>query len=342
MEKNNFLKNIDKPLVSICCLTYNHENFIKKTLDGFINQKTSFNFEVLIHDDASTDKTQSIIKEYASRYPNIIKPILQKENQLSKGINVQKTYNYPRIKGKYVAYCEGDDYWSDINKLQLQVEYLENNKNCTICTHITEKISKDGSELNLFFPPYETQKKIWTLEDYLLSEIKNSYWTFQLSSFMVKKEIIDLLMSGKIEFVNSFYRVGDFPLIVLALTQGDLIYINRNMSSYRCMSGGFMSHWYSNKEFASKVNNGFIMGYTKIDEYTNHKYHYILDEGIKKYQFQQLILEEKFQFLKSERYMQIYKLLPYYKKVALTIGRYSKFLYHLILKFNDLLKRKRD
>ena len=124
------MENKDLPLVSICCITYNHEPYIRQCLDGFMMQKTNFSFEVLIHDDASTDKTQDIIREYEAKYPDIIKPIYQKENQYSKGISVTKTFNYPRVKGKYIAMCDGDDYWIDPYKLQKQVDYLEAHSDC--------------------------------------------------------------------------------------------------------------------------------------------------------------------------------------------------------------------
>jgi glycosyltransferase involved in cell wall biosynthesis len=123
---------MNKPVVSICCLAYNHENYIAECLDGFIKQKTNFTFEVLIHDDASTDKTADIIREYEAKYPDIIKPIYQTENQFSKGVTVSRAYNFPRVKGKYIAMCEGDDYWTDPMKLQKQVDYLEGNNNCSL------------------------------------------------------------------------------------------------------------------------------------------------------------------------------------------------------------------
>lgn len=113
------------PLVSICCLSYNHVSYIRQCLDGFIMQKTDFPFEVLLHDDASTDGTVDIIKEYENKYPSIIKPIYQTENQHSKGVKISATFNYPRAQGKYIAMCEGDDYWLDPLKLQKQVDFLE-------------------------------------------------------------------------------------------------------------------------------------------------------------------------------------------------------------------------
>ena len=116
---------MQEPLVSIICTTYNHGPFIRQCLDGFMMQKTNFTFEVLIHDDASTDNTAEIIREYEDKYPDIIKPIYQTENQYQKGIKIGITYLYPRAKGKYIAECEGDDYWTDPLKLQKQVKILE-------------------------------------------------------------------------------------------------------------------------------------------------------------------------------------------------------------------------
>lgn len=115
-------------LVSISCTTFNHERFIRECLDGFLMQKCNFKFEVLIHDDASTDNTIEIIHEYQLKFPEIIKPYIQKENQWSKGVRgMNAIYNYSRAKGKYIAMCEGDDYWTDSLKLQKQVDFLEAN-----------------------------------------------------------------------------------------------------------------------------------------------------------------------------------------------------------------------
>jgi glycosyltransferase involved in cell wall biosynthesis len=113
--------------VSISCLAFNHEAFIQKTLEGFMMQKTNFEFEVLIHDDASTDRTVEIINDFVRQYPDVIKPIFQSENQWRKGIRGGAVHNFPRAKGKYIALCEGDDYWTDPTKLQRQVDFLDAN-----------------------------------------------------------------------------------------------------------------------------------------------------------------------------------------------------------------------
>lgn len=125
----------DMPLVSVSCLTYNHKAFIRKTLDGILMQQCTFNFEILIHDDASTDGTQDIIREYEHVYPSVIKPIYQTENQFSlKRINISQLQR-KRARGKYIALCEGDDYWTDPLKLQKQVDFLESHPDFSMCFH---------------------------------------------------------------------------------------------------------------------------------------------------------------------------------------------------------------
>ena len=116
---------MDAPLVTICCIAFNQESYISQTIEGFLTQKTNFAFEVLIHDDASTDNTAKIIRQYAEKHPKLIKPIFQKENQWSKGVSPSQNFVWPKVRSKYMALCEGDDYWVDTNKLQKQVDFLE-------------------------------------------------------------------------------------------------------------------------------------------------------------------------------------------------------------------------
>lgn len=134
-----------KPLVSICCPTYNHEKFIEDALKGFLIQQTDFPYEILIHDDASTDETAIIIRKYQQLYPSLIKPIFQKENQFSKGTKVLQVLT-PLTKGKYIAICEGDDFWNDPKKLQIQVDFLEANPDYVISGHDTYYIDTDGKQ----------------------------------------------------------------------------------------------------------------------------------------------------------------------------------------------------
>ncbi len=117
--------------VAVYMLAYNHEKWIQKAIDGIIQQETSYSFKLYIHDDASTDGTRAIIEEYAQKYPDIIVPILQEENQYSKNIPITKTFIFPRLECKYVMSCEGDDYWIDSHKIQKQVDYMQQHPDCT-------------------------------------------------------------------------------------------------------------------------------------------------------------------------------------------------------------------
>ena len=121
IEKNaQFKDDEEKPLVSVICLCFNEELYIKQALESILDQKTNFTFEIICHDDASTDGTSNIIQEYAEKYPDKIVPILQEDNKVSKGEQIILKYIYPVSRGKYMAYCDGDDYWTDKNKLQKQ------------------------------------------------------------------------------------------------------------------------------------------------------------------------------------------------------------------------------
>jgi hypothetical protein len=121
-------------LVSILCATYNHRDFIESALNGFLGQVTSFPFEIIVRDDASTDGTAEVLQEYAKRYPHIIRTVFEKENQYSKGIKHQSV-TYPLAKGEFIALCDGDDYWLDPMKLQKQYDFLTGYPEYVLCYH---------------------------------------------------------------------------------------------------------------------------------------------------------------------------------------------------------------
>jgi len=124
-----------KPLVTIACITFNHEKYIRETLESFLMQKTSFPVEIIVHDDASTDNTSKIVKDYEVNFPHLFRNIYQTENQYSKGKSMFAGFVFPKARGKYIALCEGDDYWTDPLKLQKQVEFLEENEEYILSFH---------------------------------------------------------------------------------------------------------------------------------------------------------------------------------------------------------------
>lgn len=131
-------------LVTVCCTTYNHESYVREAIESFLIQETEFPFEIIIHDDASTDGTAAIILEYAERYPRLIRTIIQTENQYSKAGLINPRFVFPEATGKYLALCEGDDYWTDRRKLQKQVTFLENNPDYVITYSDCQPFDENG------------------------------------------------------------------------------------------------------------------------------------------------------------------------------------------------------
>ena len=215
------------PLVSICCITYNHAQFIRKCLDGFLMQQTDFPIEILIHDDCSTDGTTDIIREYEAKYPELIFPIYEEFNQYQNGKAAEiDFYNYLRARGKYIAYCEGDDYWIDPLKLQKQVDFMEANPEYSVCFH--DYVVYDTSNDKHMKPYYgniesfsqdgiEVTKEMYLrnsnygrpLTMIFRTEMFNEKWHTQYRYYRDTHEIYHLLCSGKgwkLSFVGGVYN----------------------------------------------------------------------------------------------------------------------------------------
>lgn len=215
--------------VSICCLTYNHALYIRQCLDGFVMQKTKFPIEILIHDDASTDGTQDIIREYEAKYPNIIKPIYQKENQYSKGVKVSLVYNYSRAKGKYIALCEGDDYWTDPYKLQKQVDFLESHPDYVMCSHRFNQYIQDKGIME--------EEKDFTFRgtDYDLKNLIGGKWLTQTLTIIYRREALDLKLL-------KLYKISqDVVLFYALLKKGKGYCLQDIMGVYRVHKNGIWS-----------------------------------------------------------------------------------------------------
>ncbi|SDK78963.1 Glycosyltransferase involved in cell wall bisynthesis [Franzmannia pantelleriensis] len=144
----------EAPLVSILCATYNHVEFIKDALEGFLIQDVDFVYEIIINDDASNDGTDDVLKEYESQYPDLIRVVYQSTNLYSQGVEPYSSVLQPMAKGKYIALCDGDDFWVDRLKLRKQVEFLEKNEDYVICGHDAYSFDKSGVIKNSILPFY--------------------------------------------------------------------------------------------------------------------------------------------------------------------------------------------
>lgn len=222
-------KHIDKPLVTIVTLAYNHGGFIRESLEGFISQKTSFPFEVIIHDDASTDNTSNVIREFEQKYPSIIKPIYQIENQFSKGVSIGSTFIYPRAQGKYIALCEGDDYWTDPNKLQKQVDFMEAHPDYSMCFHNAMMTWTDGYKKDEVFAHIEDRQ-------YSIVELYRRCY-IPTASVLFRSDIIPHY-SNNVNNPKVIY--GDICLFLTCASLGKVWGMHDNMSVYRKHPGGMI------------------------------------------------------------------------------------------------------
>lgn len=256
-------------MVSVICTVYNHEKYLRKCLDGFVMQKTNFKFEVLIHDDASTDGSADIIREYEKHFPDIIKPIYQTENQYSKGVKVSQTFLYPVAKGKYLAFCEGDDYWCDENKLQNQFDIMEKHPGCSICVHDVYDITESNDLIGTKHPGQIKDKRLFNMDEYLDYIFDGAFHPFQTSSYFLKRNIVE---SDLYKNLN-LSPVGDVRIVFTSLTFGDLYYINKGMSCYRTNSiGSWSNRVITDNELWKKHQWGLVHFLDRFNGCTNYKF----------------------------------------------------------------------
>ena len=249
--------------VTILCLTYNHESYIRQCLDGFVMQQTNFRFEAIVHDDASTDSTTDIIREYAEKYPDIIKPIYETENQYSKHDGSLRRIMTAAVHGKYIALCEGDDYWTDPLKLQKQVDILENNDNCSLVIS-NGIIRNERTSINRVINPLGRIQTGFVDDSILLKE---SGGLIPTCSMMYR--------SSDINMPEFFHQapVGDRPLRMWLILRGKSFYFNEAMVTYRAQSiGSFTQRVHHSLEYAQNILNGMNRFFDDYNEFTHYKY----------------------------------------------------------------------
>ncbi|AND83744.1 glycosyltransferase [Clostridium tyrobutyricum] len=315
-------------LVSINCITYNHQNYIAEAIDSFLMQKTNFKYEILIHDDASIDGTSDIIRNYSNKYPNIIKSIIQTENQYSKDVEVL-SLNSRRAKGKYIALCEGDDYWTDPYKLQKQVDYMENNPNCGMCFHASDLIKVGKGKIDQIKPYNENC--ISTTEDIILGD----------GGFMATNSI--LYRKSIMNDIPNFYinaPVKDYPLQILTSAKNYAYYINQSMSVYRIgVEGSWTSRMNSKENKIEKLitlKKQIANMLNEFNEYSNHKYSNAIHKKIVEDKIEILIINKEIKALKSPEYKIIYDSLTLKQKIKIYARFYMPNVY---IKFSNI-KRK--
>lgn len=250
------------PLVSCCLITYNHVDYIEQAIEGILTQQTDFEFEIIIADDCSKDGTKEKIKHYADKHPGKIRPILREKN-VGAAQNFIELLN--AATGKYIAYLEGDDYWTDSSKLQEQAQFLQANDDYAISSHNTMVQDRNGKQyLYSHMAAQGSSHTTFTLVDYLQNHFIHS------SSLMFRRSMLKPFPDW---YRNAFG--GDGFLILLLSLEGKIDYINRPMSVYRHNSNSI-----SNYSSRLEINENFEKHFRLFDEHSHYKFSKEINEKI--------------------------------------------------------------
>lgn len=252
------------PRVSIRCITYNHSRYICEAFDSFLSQKTNFPFEIVVHDDCSTDGTTEIVKDYAAHFPNIIKPMFEEKNLWSQKISFSKKINAV-CRGKYIALCEGDDYWCDDRKLQKQFDFMESHPEYSIClanSYKLDDITREKIPMDVFNGNNEI-----SLQEQIEAGLTKDFPA--TATYFYRKTLLD-------EMPSSFYGhiVGDYPTRLWFASQGKSYCFSEPMAVYRVNNSNShlgMLQRSTKKYYAHQ--RGMIKLWKMLDGYFDNKFH---------------------------------------------------------------------
>lgn len=327
---HSWKNNSETPLVSICCATYNHEPYISDAIKGFLMQETDFPFEILIRDDCSTDRTAEIVKQYADQYPQLIKPVYEKENTYSKGVKPMPQL-YKRAKGKYIALCEGDDYWTDKNKLQIQSDVLENNKELDLSFHKAMKVDM-GNQEHLEIGDYLDNNGIISIEKVILK----SKGQIPTASTVFNKKVVEHIVAFQSQ--RPWLTAGDIYVHFFGSKRGGAYFINKTMSVYRHRSEGSWTSMYQD-DYKKRIihADSRIKSYEELDTIEMNRFTPVFKQANKK-RVLGIITDLKIPYVnkvlfifKHGKYFSINEKIAYYGLVLIPFSAYlpkdaSKFL----------------
>ena len=323
-EQEKKLEN--KITVSIICTAYNQEDYIADTIESFLMQITDFKYEIIVHDDASTDRTADIIKEYEKKFPNIIRTICQKENQYSKNANIFEDFMFPIARGEYLAICEGDDYWTDPYKLQKQIDALNKHLECDVCSHTASMVRADNKkEIGKIIP--STKNTIFNVNQV----IRGDGAFVATNSLVFRKSIFE----SKIPAFRRTYRI-DYSLQIMGALRGGMIYLTDCMSAYRVYAkSSWSSRMRNDQEACIRHYNKMINMLRVLDEETCGKYAEAIANRIKWQEFQILSAKNQYREMLTKDYRDIFVQLTNAERLKI----YIKALAPWIVKLNEWRKK---
>lgn len=305
--------------VSVICVAYNQEAYIREAIESFLMQKTSFTFEILIHDDASKDRTPDIIREYEKKYPDIVKPIYEAENQYSKKVDIIQEIMISKVRGKYIALCEGDDYWTDPLKLQRQYEVLEENQGINICAHCAECVDAE-TKMALYQIKPAQEDTVFTVEQV----IEGGGGFVATNSLFYRTEI-----EYKIPDFRKMLSM-DWTCQIHGSLKGGMLYLGRSMSAYRIQAKGSWTQSMSKdlKKLQMYYNLKELV-YKELDKETGYRFSKSIEKRIRMDKLYILQVTGRYRDLKREPYIEIYRALPLKQKISTNLRIYFPILFKL-------------
>ena len=314
--------NMATPLVSICCNTFNHERYIRDALEGFVSQKTDFDIEILVYDDASTDATADIIREYEAKYPHLLKPIYQTVNQYSQGL-APGHQNRARATGKYIAMCEGDDYWIDPLKLQKQVDYMEAHPDCTFCfTNGYRAYDRRQTEERIV--PWDKHAVTQESPDFDVPAIEMLGYIPTASFLFPRATVLPTVPAGAFR--------GDHFAKLSRTNAGYAHFIDEPTVVYRLdVPGSATASWKSNNTRFEKQSRAFMLMYEAAKEFTGHRWDDLFDMRICQYEISLYNRLGDYAKLKQIAKSPAYKLM----KLA---NRHSRFFFYMQCKHPRIIR----
>ena len=284
------------PLVSVCMVSYNQESYVRDALDGVLMQKVNFDYEIIVSDDCSKDNTVGVLYEYQKQYPEKIIVIAGEKNV---GYPNNQRRSLEKAKGKYIALCDSDDYWTDPYKLQKQIDYLEEHPNCVICFHnvmnIYEGSNKERSLLNpLDFPTELTA-----------NDVISRKWFLPTNSEVFRREFLVFP-----EWYDSVLHI-DYVINLLIAFKGELHYMPDVMAVYRhtniSVSKQHEKGKYGYMVFHTKTMKNILQ---KVRELANESYYSIIDERLSYYD-KEIKMYEKEEYYENHLMSRLFRLKTY-------------------------------
>lgn len=303
--------------VSVCCVTYNQERYIARALDSFLDQRTSRAYEIIVHDDASTDGTADVILSYAERYPSLIRPVLASENQYSKGEDVF-SLAWRHARGSYIALCEGDDYWTDPQKLQRQVDRMEESPDISLSVHAGSAVTEGGEYLRTI--SCGPANCTISFEQVVLGGGNQ----FPTASMMFRRDALECLP-------DYYWRcpIGDYPLSLYLASIGSVDYLAAEMSAYRTSA---------RNSYTVRVENGFDRARAAahhlaveellraVDIHTRGKYTACLELKARDHEVRRAALERDYARMRGHKLRDAYNALSRPRKALIQLGRIHPLL----------------